>query len=108
MLRLAFGTVRDADGKPWDARLVDWMSRGSDRAPQGGRRRMTPRQMLASSCVWAVFAIVTAMSSHPRGWWLWAVYAALCAAVAVLQSWRKRKGKLSESRSEDGITRLDG
>jgi hypothetical protein len=59
--------------KPWDARLVEWMSRGSDTA-RGGR--MTPE----AACFIAVGYVVLAVLNHNPGWY---VLAALAVANAL-------------------------
>jgi len=66
--------------KPWDARLVEWMSRGSDTA-RGGR--MTP----AAACFIAVGYIVLAVLNRNPGWY---VLAALAVANALRVLMRTR------------------
>jgi hypothetical protein len=79
----------EADNKPWDARLVEWMSRGSSEA-RSQRRGMGPIQR----AIWAVIGgsyliIETATGSAPL--WLLALYVALAVVVQSRQWIYERK-----------------
>jgi hypothetical protein len=50
--------MRDKGGKPWDARLVDWMSRGSSRV---GSNKSTPQSLVIGAV--SGLAVATASQS---------------------------------------------
>ncbi len=66
--------------KPWDVRLVEWMSRGSGTARAG---RMTPE----AACFLALAYVVLAMLNDNAGWY---VLAALAVANALRMLIRAR------------------
>lgn len=55
--------MRDKVGKPWDARLVDWMSRGSSRA---GSKKNTPQSLVIGAV--SGLAVATASQSVMSFW----------------------------------------
>ncbi|HEY1449929.1 MAG TPA: hypothetical protein VGF47_03185 [Solirubrobacteraceae bacterium] len=71
--------MSEGDDKPWDARLVEWMSRGSSEA-RSRRRGMGPIQR----AVWAAIAIsYLAIETAPGGAPLWLLVVYLAIAVVV-------------------------
>lgn len=84
--------MRSEASKAWDARLVDWMSRGSSEAPGSGRR-MTPRQRIA----YAVFLIawfsvsVSTNGRHLEWWLLPAIVVVAGGAQFGLHRWERRR-----------------
>jgi hypothetical protein len=79
--------------KPWDARLVDWMSRDSRKARQSGK--MTPKQRGALLTLYAVLILVNTAVGH-RHWLYAGGCLALLALVALVASlWERRRGTQS-------------
>jgi hypothetical protein len=77
------------DDRPWDARLVAWMSRGSDRAGGGGRES-TPRQRVGYLLLWVGYCIVwLATGSIP--WWFAAAFIATLAMAELIRWLRRRR-----------------
>jgi len=69
----------DEPQKPWDARLVDWMSRGSNTA-RGDR--MTPE----AACFIAVSYVILAVLNHNPGWYVLAALAVANALRVVIRA----------------------
>jgi|GEM_PF-3635380 len=78
--------------KAWDARLVEWMSRGSSEA--GSRRPMTPKQRIAYVIFWiAWISISVSTNGQPIEWWLFPAIVIVGVGVQFgLHRWERRRG----------------
>jgi hypothetical protein len=81
--------VRDKDVKPWDARLLAWMSRNSDTAES---KTKPLRFWFGLAAVWAVYAIVAAATGS-NDWFVWGALAAVYV-LSALGRWRYRSHDL--------------
>jgi hypothetical protein len=79
--------------KAWDARLVEWMSRGSGEAGGSGRR-MTPKQRIAYAVFWiAWMSILVSTNGRHLEWWLFLVIVVVgIGAQFSLHRWERRRG----------------
>jgi hypothetical protein len=48
--------VKDDERKPWDARLIEWMQRGSGGPEDQGERKMTPKQAAYFALLYVAWA----------------------------------------------------
>jgi hypothetical protein len=71
------------DRKAWDARLVEWMSRGSGEARGGNKHKWTPMQRAAYVVFWTAWmsALIATNGQHVQ-WWL---FPAIFVVAAVTQ-----------------------
>ena len=89
--------VENEERKPWDQRLVEWMSRGSSSAPWdgGSGRKMTPKQRAVYAVVsmaWLVF-LVSTNGRHAR-WWLYTVVVVVAGGTQLAAHfWERRKDR---------------
>jgi hypothetical protein len=77
--------------KPWDARLVEWMARGSNEARGGGRRAWTPKERAAYAVFWVGFLTVETISDGHWEWWLLAAFIAVAVTLQLLLWLRDRR-----------------
>ena len=79
--------------KPWDARLVEWMGRGSSEAG-GSRRPMTPKQRIAHAAFWiAWMSILVSTNGRRLEWWLFPAIIIVGVGVQFgLHRWERRRG----------------
>jgi hypothetical protein len=79
--------------KTWDARLVEWMSRGSSEAG-GSRRPTTPKQRIVYAVFWiAWMSISVTTNGHPVEWWLFPAIVVVGVCVQFgLHRWERRRG----------------
>jgi hypothetical protein len=78
----------DEDRRPWDARLVDWMSRDSQKARSS--RKTTPKQRGALLTLYAVLGILNTTTGD-RHWIYWGGFIAILALIALaLSLWERR------------------
>jgi hypothetical protein len=66
--------------KPWDERLIDWMSRDSYRTDT---RESSARGRAGVTAIWVLYATVSAIL-RPASW-VWYAYSALVAVIGL--SW---------------------
>lgn len=79
--------------KPWDARLVEWMSRGSSEA-RASDRPMTPKQRIAyAAFLIALTSISVSTNGRLLGWWLFPAIIVVGVGVQFgLHRWERRRG----------------
>jgi hypothetical protein len=82
----------DKNVKPWDSRLMEWMSRNSDTAQS---KTKPLRFWFGLAAVWAIYAVVAATTGS-RDWIVWASLAAVYVFSAIAR-WRYR----SQSRNAE-------
>jgi hypothetical protein len=78
--------------KAWDARLVEWMSRGSSEA-RGSGRTMTPKQRIAYAVFWiAWMSILVSTNGRTLEWWLLPAIVVVGVGVQFgLHRWERRR-----------------
>jgi hypothetical protein len=70
----------NADREPWDARLVEWMSRGSGTARGGGKTKPRDRALLGA--FWIIYLTVHTAIDHGR--WVYVVGYCLFVVLVLL------------------------
>jgi hypothetical protein len=85
--------MQNDESKPWDARLVDWMSRGSGEARAGVKHQWTPKQRVAYGAFWTIWISVSvATNGRHVQWWLFPVIITIAFASQVgIHLWQKRR-----------------
>jgi hypothetical protein len=62
-------TMPDEPKRPWDARLVDWMGRGSSEARGPAKRQWTPKKRIAYCVFWTAYLSILVGTSRHNKWW---------------------------------------
>jgi hypothetical protein len=78
----------DNERKPWDARLVEWLSRDSQTA--GGSRKSTPKERAALLAIWSVYVGLRALTGGSSPWFLAYGAAVIFIAIVLLLRGRRR------------------